>query len=331
MIAQPPKLEPALPPPIASESSPPVADKASAGIKRFVPALLAVALVGYVLWRLDLHALLLAFKSTHYAAYLVFAFTFLLALLTADSFATAYVYSATVCPAKFRELFVIRGASYLASMLNHHVGQGWLTYFISKAYGAPLWRVAGATLLVYVTTFGCLFVMGAAALPFNAGRVAWLAPTVGLLAIGAVVYAAVIFKAPAFLRERQATAPLLEVGLRGHVIALLYRMPHVFVQFLGTWLPFWFFGVDVPFLDALALIPVIMLVQALPITPQGVGTRDVLALQLLSHYAPGTPEHGRAAIAAATLSWAGALSLVQLVTSLGLMRRAQALMQRQQP
>jgi hypothetical protein len=328
MIAPPRKLESPLTPPLAAE---PESQRVAAGAayKRFLPPLLAVSLVGYVLWRLDLHALVEAFGKTHYAGYLLFACAFLLALLTADSFATAHVYSRTVCPARFRELFVIRGASYLASMLNHHVGQGWLTYFFSKTYSAPLWRVAGATLLVYVTTFGCLFVMGAAALPFNMGRVTWLGPTVGVLAVGALVYAAVIHKQPAFLRDRQATAPLVEVGLRGHVIALLYRMPHVFVQFLGTWLPFWFFDVQVPFLDALALIPVIMLVQALPITPQGVGTRDVLALQLLAAYAPGTPEQGRAAIAAATLSWAGALTLVQLATSLVLMRRAQALLRRQ--
>jgi hypothetical protein len=277
-----------------------------------------------------LHALAEAFKRTNYAAYVLFTFVFLMALLTADAFATAYVYSKTVCPAKFSELFVIRGASYMASVINHHVGQGWLTYFISKTYRAPLWRVAGSTLLVYVTTFGCLFVMGAVALPFNS-KVSWLPVTVGLLAVGAVFYAAVIFKAPKFLADRQATAPLVAVGLKGHAVALLYRMPHVFVQFLGTWLPFWFFGVKVPFLDALALIPVIMLVQALPITPQGVGTRDVLALELLSQYAPGTPEEGKAAIAAATLSWAATLTLVQVITSLGLLRKAQAMLNRQQP
>ncbi|HEY6560942.1 MAG TPA: lysylphosphatidylglycerol synthase domain-containing protein [Polyangiaceae bacterium] len=332
MIAQPPELEEALPQPVAHEPARPGApEKASGNLKRYVPLLLAVALVGYVLWRLDLHALVGAFQRTHYAAYLAFTFVFLMALLTADAFATAYVYSKTVCPAKFSELFVIRGASYMASVVNHHVGQGWLTYFFSKTYRAPLWRVAGATLLVYVTTFGCLFVMGAVALPFNVGRVSWLPITVGVLAVGAVVYAAVIYKAPAFLAERQTTAPLVAVGLKGHVVALVYRMPHVFVQFLGTWLPFWFFDVRVPFLDALALIPVIMLVQALPITPQGVGTRDVLALELLAQYAPGTPEEGKAAIAAATLSWAGALTLVQVITSLSLMRRAQAMLQRQQP
>ena len=118
-------------------------------------------------------------------------------------------------------------------------------------------------------------------------------------------------------------APLTELGVRGHLIALAYRLPHVCVQFLGAWLPFWFFGVRIPLSDALALMPVLMLVVTLPITPQGIGTRDVLALQLLRPYAPG---HAAAAIAATTLSWAGAITLVQALLSPLFMRRAQRLL-----
>jgi hypothetical protein len=249
-------------------------------------------------------------------------------LLSADSLATAHVYRKTVCPVRFREVFLIRGASYLPSMLNHHVGQGWLTYFISKTYGAPLWRVAGATLLVYATTFGCVFLLGAAALPFNHGRIAWLAPTIGGLALAGLGYMAVVQLKPSFLRQRQATAPLVEVGVRGHLLALLWRIPHVLVLFIGTWAPFVFFGLKIPLADALAFIPVVMLVTALPITPQGVGTRDVVALELLAGYAPGDHDQQIAAVAAATLSWACAITLVQAVISPVFMKRAQKVLGR---
>jgi hypothetical protein len=97
------------------------------------------------------------------------------------------------------------------------------------------------------------------------------------------------------------------------------------VLFVGTWVPFMFFGVHIPFTDALAYIPVIMLVIALPITPQGIGTRDVVALELLSRFAVGTPQEKTATLAAATLSWAGALTLVQATFSPLLMRQARKL------
>lgn len=294
--------------------------------RRALPFVLGAALLAFVIARLDLVAFLAALRTTNYVAFLLFTLAFSVALLSTDSLATAHVYEKTVCPVRYREVFLIRGAAYLPSMLNHHVGQGWLTYFISKSYGAPLWRVAGATLLVYATTFGCVFLLGAAALPFNHGRIVWLAPTIAIIGVAGVMYMLVVYFGPELLRRRQATAPLMEVGVRGHLSALLWRVPHVLVLFVGTWVPFMFFGVSVPLTDALALIPVVMLVTALPITPQGLGTRDVIALELLARYAPGGHEQQMAAVAAATLSWACALTLVQGFVSPLFMRRAQRML-----
>jgi hypothetical protein len=233
-----------------------------------------------------------------------------------------------VCPVRYHELLVIRAASYLPSLLNHHVGQAWLTYFMAKVYKAPIWRVAGATLLVYVTTFGCVYTLGLLAVVFNHGRVSWLVPTIAVIGAGGIAYLTVIAAKPRILRERQTTAPLVEAGVRGHLVAFAYRLPHVLVLFVGTWVPFSFFGVRIPLTDALAYIPVVMLVTAIPITPQGVGTRDVVAFSLLAHYAPGTAEQQAAAIAATTLSWAAALTLVQAALSPLFMRSAQRMLKR---
>ena len=291
--------------------------------RRALPFVLAVALLAFVIGRLDLKSFAAALETTNYVGFFAFTLAFSVALLSADSLATAHVYRRTVCPVRIREIFLIRGASYLPSMLNHHVGQGWLTYYIAKRYGAPLWRVAGATLLVYATTFGCVFLLGAAALPFNHGRIVWLAPTIAGIAIAGFFYMVVVHIGPEVLRKRQATAPLVEVGVRGHLLALAWRIPHVLVLFVGTWVPFLFFHVNVPLSDALAFIPVVMLVTALPITPQGVGTRDVIAVELLARYAPGGSEEF---VAAATVSWACALTLVQGIGSPLFMRRAQRLL-----
>jgi uncharacterized membrane protein YbhN (UPF0104 family) len=102
---------------------------------------------------------------------------------------------------------------------------------------------------------------------------------------------------------------LFAAGLVGHLLALLWRLPHMFVLFLGMWLPFRFFDVQIPMGDALAYVPILMLVGALPITPQGVGTRDVIALNLLAAYAPSSKQVDR--VAAATLCWAVTITLVE--------------------
>jgi len=290
--------------------------------RRLLPPLIAVVLVVLLLWTLDLHAFVQHLRSVNYPGFLAFCLVFSLLLLASDSLATSFVYSRAVCPLRFREFFLIRGASYLPSMLNHHIGQAWVTWYVSRVYRAPLWRVTGATLLVYGTTFGCLLVFGGISLLLDRSAAPWLLPLLAIAGTAGVGYLATIAIKPAFLAKRQVLAPLFEVGVMGHLAAFALRFPHVLVLFLGSWLPFRFFGVDIPPAAAFAYIPVLMVVAVLPITPQAVGTRDWFSRHYFSQFAAGTSAEQEASVAAATLTYAAALSVLQAVFALLLMHRA---------
>lgn len=312
-------------------SASPDASKPLPWWRRALPFVIGGTLVAFVLSRLDLRTFREAISRTNYVAFAGFAFAFTAILLAADVFATTDAYSRTVGRVRYRDLFVIRAASYLPSMVNHHVGQAWLTFFLAKARKAPLTRTAGATLFVYATTFGALFLFLLVGLPFNRGRVSWLLPTVSTVGAAGVGYAIALAMKPKFLAERPLLAPLFDAGLRGHLAALVMRLPHVLMQFIGTWVPFLFFGIKVPFTDALALLPVIMFAVTLPVSPQGLGTRDTLSIALLSRYAVGAPGERNALIAATTLSWLAALTLIQLTLSPLFMKRAYRLLGQMPP
>lgn len=294
--------------------------------RSLMPFVVGAALLGFVLVRIDYAAFVGHLRGTHYGAYIAFALAFNTALVTSDALATQHVYNRAICKVSYREVLLLRAASYLPSLLNYHVGQGWLTYFLSKTYGAPLWRVAGATFLVYTTVFGGLFVIALFGLPLNHGRLPWFAPMLGLIGLAGFVYMLFVMIRPTLLEKRPATLVLFDFGVKGHIVAMLWRLPHLVVLFIGTWVPFLFFAVDVPFAHAFTLVPPLMLVVSLPVSPQGVGTRDVFAQQLFLGYAHGTLEERRAAIAAATLTWACAITLVQAVISPFFMRKARALL-----
>jgi len=296
--------------------------------RRLLPFVVGGALVAYVLTRLDFGAFVQALGRTNYAAFAAFALVFNATLLVADVFATTRVYRRTVGPVKFAELLVVRAAAYLPSLVNHHVGQAWLTYFLSKTYQVPIARVGGATLVVYVTTFAALFAFLLVGLPLNHGELPWLVPTALLVGAGGVAYVAVLVWRPSALASRTVLGPLFELGLGGHLGAVLVRLPHVFVQFIGAWAPFFFFGVEIPLSDAFALMPVLMFVVTLPVSPQGLGTRDALSLALLSGYAHGSSAERASTLAAATLSWMCALTVIQLLFSPLFMRRAYQLLGR---
>jgi hypothetical protein len=294
--------------------------------RRALPFVVGGGLITYVVSRLHFALFFEALRSIHYGAFLAFVFAFNGALLATDALATAAAYRRMLGPVRYWDLFVVRGASYLPSIVNHHVGQAWLTYLLSKIYRAPLWRVAGATLVVYATTFGALYTFLLLGLVLGDRPLPWLERLAVVIGVLGLLFLGVVKSRPAFLTRNQMTAPLAEIGVRGHLRLLLYRLPHMAVQFVGAWAPFWFFGVDIPVEDALALMPIIMFVVALPVSPQGLGTRDALAIALISHYATGSAEQRTATIAAATLSWLCALTLVQLVTSPLFLRRAYRLL-----
>lgn len=283
-----------------------------------LPFLLATALVAFVLARVDMASFAGAISRVSHVHFFALALVYTGALLTADSLASVILYRWTVAPVRFRDFFVLRGASYLPSLINHHIGQAFLTYFLSRSYGVKLARVAGATLVGYASWAACILLAGTTALAL-AGRPLWLAL---FLALG-LAYLAVLHLAPAPLARWALLAPLFEVGPVGHLLAFAARVPHFLVMFFGTWASFELFGVRLPAAQAALYLPILMVVTTLPITPQGIGARDAFAALVLQPFASGAGDAERLGqIGAATLSWGIGTSLVEALFGLLLMRCA---------
>ncbi len=291
--------------------------------RRALPFGLALALLAFVLSRLDLASFGRSLSQVSHLQFFALAVGSTLGLLLSDSLASVVVYRWTVAPIRYADFLVLRGASYLPSLLNHHVGQAFLTYFISKSCDVKVARVAGATLVGYASWAGCILGAGTIALAV-AGDAKWLV----LLVAAGLGYFALLWRRPALLSRRSLLAPLFEAGVLGHSAALIARVPHFLVMFLSSWAAFALFDVRIPFAAAALYVPMLMVAATLPITPQGLGTRDAFASLVFLPYASGATDPERLAqIAASTLSWGIGLSLVEAGFGLLLMRRAMAIMQ----
>lgn len=291
--------------------------------KRALPFVLAVALLAVVFARVDLAAARASLLRVHVPAFVGFAALFLTALLSADVFATIIVYRPVLGYIRYRDLFTVRGASYLPAILNHHVGQAFVTVFLARSHDVPLARVAGGTIVVYASWAACLLLLGGGAVIATGSPAAWLALPLG----AGLVYLIALGVRPERLARFKLLGPLFEAGVKGHLVAAAARLPHAAVLFLGTWLSFRFFGVNIPLSAAFSYVPILMVVVTLPITPQGFGTRDLVATTLFLQFATGdTDTERRAAIAATTLSWGVVLMALQAVLGLILLRRATRLL-----
>ncbi len=268
--------------------------------RRALPFVIAAALLAFVASRLDYAAFVGALAKLDYVSFLAFNGAWCVCLLAADALGNFAAYRLTMPGVRWRDFFVFRGASYLPGILNHHLGQGYLTYLMSRLAGVPLARMAGATLVSYATWMGCLLGCVAIALPFSTLPMGYVPFILG----AGVVYLIVIGVRPKALERFTLLAPLFEAGIRGHAIALVARIPHLSVLVLGTWGSYAFFDVNIPAGTALVYLPILLVLTTLPISPQGFGTRDALSALFFASYAAGQTEAERLGeLAACTTSW----------------------------
>ena len=289
--------------------------------RRFVPWTIAALLVGFILSRVDIHEVGSLLRAVSGPLYGAFILAFTVVNLVCDCLAISRVYTANGMPETLRSILVVRGASYLPAILNYHLGQAYLTYLIAKHHGRKIVDVARGTLVAYATMLGAFALVAAVGMTMPVEQPPWVLRTVSLLIGGGVVYLGVLWMRPEFLADHPLTKPLFDVGAGGHVVLLLWRLPHVLVLSCAVWVNYTFFGVIVPLRSAVAIVPLILLVAALPLTPQGVGTREIVAIHLLIPYVGGTFSDRAAPIVAAGAAWTLGTIAAQAAVGLFFMRK----------
>jgi Lysylphosphatidylglycerol synthase TM region len=252
--------------------------------RRLLPWIMAVGLLGVLVWKVDKKALLDSLRSVPSGSYLVFIAIFSVTNLACDAMATWKAYGLLTKAISFRALLTVRGASYLPSILNYHAGQAYMTYLLSRKYQVPLTRVVGGTLMVYATTLGNFVALASLSLLIPMERPSWVAPTVTVLLIAGLVYLCVLMLKPKVLLKVSVLTALFDAGALGHMRLMLWRLPHVLVLTWSLWIAYRFFHIEIPLQAGLSHLPLILLVSALPITPQGAGTREIMALKLLTPF-----------------------------------------------
>ena len=127
------------------------------------------------------------------------------------------------------------------------------------------------------------------------------AVTVVVAYAGLAIYVVALIVRPAWLVRRPLFDVVLGAGIAGHLRALLVRLPHIATLIVFELALLRGFHVAVPVLAALAVLPIVFLVAALPISVQGLGTTQAAMIYFFARYAPGDWPAQQATIMAASL------------------------------
>ncbi len=275
--------------------------------------------LGWLFWRTPLSDVWAALS--HAAPWTVPAILIAAALVyLADGYAMWKTFGWFLAKLPLREIMVVRGATYLLAIINYSIGQGAIVYFVHRARGVPVMRGVATVLLIMGTNLLTLLLVVTLGFLLPGTQPKGLAPAVALVWAGLAVYVLVLTLRPKWLMSRPIFDVLLQAGLAGHLRAVLVRFPHVIALIAVELAALRGFGVDVPWAAALGAIPVVLLVSALPISVQGLGTTQAAMVLLFSGYVPPTFADPNAVVLGASLTAQAVALVFQAATGLVCMR-----------
>jgi hypothetical protein len=255
-------------------------------IARSLAWVLALALLAYLFHRSSPAEVARAVKQAAPWTVPVLAVLVVVVYL-ADSLAMWRIFGWFVARLSFREVLVVRGATYLLAIINYTVGQATIVYFVNRSRGVPVSRGAAAVLLVMGTNVLLLLFFTTAGLAV-AAEVPRLLPTVVAIAwAGLAVYIVAVALRPRWLTDRPIFDVLLGAGVGGHLKAVAVRVPHLLSLILYTYVSMRAFGIRVPVQHAVACLPVVFFISVLPISPAGLGTMQMAMILFFARYASG--------------------------------------------
>lgn len=239
----------------------------------------------------------------------------------ADCLAISKTFTWFSTPLRYRDVMPIRGASYLLSIINYNLGQGAIILFVRRSAGISLALATGTVLFIMGINLLVLLSLAAAALSLaDVPRAAALWPWIAAMGAGVLVYALGVTMRPRWLTKRPLLKPVFAAKLKGHLKAMAVRVPHLTAIFVTHYLAMRAFGVHPPLTIFLAYMPIVSLLSALPISPQGIGTQQVATVFFFSPYAQGPDP--KATVLAYSVSLSALVILFMLVMGLGWLRRA---------
>jgi hypothetical protein len=245
----------------------------------------------------------------------------ILAVYLADSFAIKKTFGWFVAPLSYREVLVVRGATYLLALVNYTVGQGAIVYFVNRSRGVPVLRGTAAVLLVMGVNVLMLLLLASIGLVVATD----VPPALRLIVLGAyaglAIYIVVVAAKPRWLVSRPIFDVLLSAGVGGHLRAMAVRLPHILTLMMLSWFSLAAFGVVVPVAKAILCLPIVYFVAVLPISFQGLGTSQAMLIHFFSAFAPGTTDEARwAVVLAASLVCQAIAFVIQVLIGLTCMR-----------
>lgn len=201
-------------------------------------------------------------------------------------------------PTSIRDFIPLRFASYLITVFHYGAAQGLLAYFFKKSKGIPFFKSTGLILFTSILDLYwtiCLAFLGSffSDMPFNSIPIAKIVQTVWGIATIILLTFAVLLKLPLRWRffqwicSRDLFYAFRTARFSDYALVMLMRLPIHLAISSSLYFIAQTFGAYLPFSTSIALVPLVILIGTIPITPGGLGTMQLATVELFKDFLRG--------------------------------------------
>ncbi len=274
--------------------------------RRLGPPLVTAAIFYYIFQRIPLARLLAAFDAADLPRFLALMLPNSILYFAWDTLVLACAIRWFHGPIRYRDLLPVRAVSYVVSLANTNLARATVAYYLKRQLGDSFLVLAGTVILLTLLEFTHLILWAVAGMVFDFARMRGdlLKVIAGLLAFWVVfllyvrggvapwraVTARIAQRWPVLrgrlrVREWKLLRTFVSAPLGRWVQIILLRAPMFFASLVFHWLAVRTFGIEIPFLQMMAFLPVIFMLAALPVTVMHLGTTQAAWIFFFSDYA----------------------------------------------
>jgi hypothetical protein len=248
--------------------------------QRLLPWLITLACFGYLYYRVSgqtpegesvIGYLADIFASVNWVAWLALMIPYSCAYLLIDTAVLWRVIRWFNADIPYRDLLPVRASTYIISILNEQVGKGAMAVYLNRREGVPGWEVASSMLFIMFCEFFYLTTWALIGVSVSWDIVPPIFHKIPYIAIGAALFLALFiwfFRSERFAEVGLRQKPLLKSFHQArwyyYAIVILVRSPALLLAVLVYSLAAGLFGVEIPLLQMIGVLPLIFFGTLIP-------------------------------------------------------------------
>lgn len=283
------------------------ADSASTApvIKRAIPILLTVIVFAAIFRYVAIERLAIALGEADYPRFFAFMIPNTLVYFCWDTLILTTAVRWFHGPVPFAAMLPARAVSYIVAFFNGNVAHGVLAAYLARRLGQPLLQLGSTALFLVLTEYTHLVAWATIGL-IAAGsgtprQLLWLPPTIAVFWLLFLSYTrfnvrpwdvvALVrgsSRSPSRaggIRQWSLLRTFRIAPLRRYVQMVLLRAPMFFVSLCFHYFAAQTFGIQIPFLQLVAFLPVIFMIASLPVTVAHLGLTQAAWIHFFSAFA----------------------------------------------